>query len=401
MWRFLQPSRIYLDYASATPLTHAVRNAMMPYLRADFGNPSAIHQEGISARKAVEDARALVASTLRVRPSEIHFVGSGTEGNNLAILGRIESLVQQGKAYTDLEVITTRIEHPSILEVFTELERRGVVVNMVNVNQEGAIDRAHLLSLVSPRTVLVSFAYANSEVGTVQDVRGIVRAIKKQLGDESPVAIHIDAAQAPYWLPCALDALGVDLLSLDAGKCGGPKGVGVLVIRKGITLRPQIRGGGQEYGVRSGTENVAGIAGAAVAISEAQKQAASYAHQTSILRDRMIALLHTEIPEIVINGPVPESRTERIANNVAFSIPGIDSEFAVVVLDHYGIAAATKSACGSGDGAGSSVVRQLTGDELRVLSTFRFTLGPETSARDVKRAVSVLAKHVRRMREIV
>lgn len=206
--------------------------------------------------------------------------------------------------------------------------------------------------------------------------------------------MHLDAAQAPLWLPCEMDMLGVDLLSLDSGKCYGPKGVGVLAFRHGVPLVPYMHGGGQEGGLRSGTENVPLIVGCAEALVRAQKTWKTRAHAVTLLRDFMFALLEKEIPHVIING----SREARVPNNVHISIPGIESEFAVITLDRHGINASTKSACGAGTSGGSSVIRTLTRSEDRARSTIRFTLGEETTQKEIVRAVHVLRVHTESVR---
>jgi cysteine desulfurase len=244
---------------------------------------------------------------------------------------------------------------------------------------------------LSTKTVLVTCAYVNSEIGTVEDVKRVTRVVRahnKENGTNTRV--HLDAAQAPLWLPCEMDMLGVDLISFDSGKCYGPKGVGVLAFRHGIKLSPVLFGGGQEGGLRSGTENTPLIVGCTEALVRAQVTWEVRALRVRTLRDRMLDLLLRTISGVVVNG----SRADRVANNVNVSIPGIDAEYAVITLDHHGIAASTKSACGVGDATGSAVVRELTHDDARARSTIRFTLGEETTDSDIEAAVRVLNTHV-------
>ncbi len=387
--------RIHLDYASTTPVAPEVLRAMQPYFSQEWANPGAIYKEGVQARKAVEDARMLVARTLRVRPDGITFTSGGTESNNLALIGTIEQLHAEGRAYADMEIISTAIEHPSILETLAYLTTKGVHIMYAPVAEDGRILQGEFQKLLGDKTVLVTVAYVNSEVGVVQDIKKITRAVRAWNTEHSAhVRTHTDASQAPLWLSCALDMLGVDLMTLDAGKCYGPKGSGVLARRHGVRLLPASFGGGQEAGLRSGTENVPLVVGCARALARAQEDCAAESARITALRDRFFTRLAEHIPESVVNGDC----MHRVANNVNISIPHIDSEYAVIWLDAHGIAASTKSACGVGKGTGSAVVRAMTKDDARALSTIRFTLGKETTERDIVRAVEVLVEYRERMR---
>ena len=393
--------RIYLDTAAATPVSREVRAAMLPYLETGFGNPSAIHAEGIAARLAVEESRQKVATTLGIRPEGVLFTSGGTESNNLAILGRLKYLARkEGIAYSDMEVVTTRIVHPSILSLIPVIEATGVTVRYAEVDNEGKISVAALEAVLSPKTVLVTFAYANSEVGVVQAVSRLVRTVRQYEKTHTKgrkIVVHIDAAQAPLWLPCALTALGVDMMSLDVGKCNGPKGIGVLATRGQVPLLPILYGGGQEQGLRPGTENVAGVVGAATALALAQADHAKRAVQVSTLRDTFINLLTEALPEVVLNGPRGENR---LANNINISLPKFDTEYAVVYLDAQGIAASTKSACAGAGGGESVVVSTLTGDSVRAKSTLRLSLSPDTTLADAKATVAALVRFKNKMSEL-
>ena len=393
--------RIYLDTAAATPLRKEVRAAMLPYLETEFGNPSAIHAEGIAARSAVESSRQKVATTLGIRPEGVLFTSGGTESNNLAILGRLKYLARkEGIAYSDMEVITTRIEHPSIMSLVPVIEATGVTVRFVEVDGEGKITVAALEKVLSPKTVLVTFAYANSEVGVVQNVSRLVRTVRqfeKTHTHGRRIVIHIDAAQAPLWLPCSLTSLGVDMMSLDVGKCNGPKGVGMLVVRGNVPLLPILYGGGQEQGLRPGTENVANIVGSATALALAQADYKERAASVSKLRDSFIDLLTEALPEVLLNGPQGE---DRLANNINISLPKLDTEYAVVYLDAQGIAASTKSACAGAGGGESTVVSTMTGNSERAKSTLRLSLSADTTLADAKATVTALVRFKNKMNEL-
>jgi cysteine desulfurase len=387
--------RVYLDYAAATPLSKEVFLAMKPHLIDMYGNASAIHKEGQVARQAVELARERSARALQARPEFLTFVSGGTEANNLALIGAIESLSREGKEYNDMAVVTTQIEHPSVLNACKALEARGVRVKYVSVDGEGRVELDTLRALLTAETVLFSCAYANSEIGTVQNVHAIKKVLteaEKKHGTK--ILFHVDAAQAPLWLSCQLDRTYADLLALDVGKCNGPKGVGLLVRSRRVMLSSIAFGGGQESGLRPGTENTAGIVGASVAFEEAQRNFNTRAEKVKKVRDVGIAHLLTEIPAAILNGSTGE---ERLANNINISIPGLDTEFATIVLDKHGFAVSTKSACAGAGGGESVVVKEISGDPIRARSTLRISLSPETTVQDLKDLTAVLKSHEQKM----
>ncbi len=394
-WFKKKQRRIHLDYAATTPLDLSVLAAMQPYLTELWANPSALYREGVVVREAIESARAQLAQTLHIRARDVTFTSGGTEANNLAIAGVIEAAVEQGRFYTDIEVITTSLEHPSILELLKWYARRGVVIKYVPTTAEGLIEVRALADLLSARTILVTFAYVNSEIGVIQPVKQITRCVRAHNTKQgTAVLTHIDACQAPLWLSCELDRLGVDLLTLDAGKCYGPKGFGILARRHHVPLVPMMRGGDQEYGFRPGTENPALIVGGVMAIVRAQKEWEVRSARVTDLRNYFITKLEAAIPAVHLNG----SRTERVANNVNISIPGLDTEYAVIALDATGIAAATKSACGGARGGGSTVVRAVSNNEALARSTLRFTLGEETIREEIEITITALKRHCEQMK---
>jgi cysteine desulfurase len=371
--------------------------AMMPFFSEQFANAGAIHAQGQEAKSALTKAREEIASVLRVRPAGVIFTGSGTESNNIALLGCIAHHKSEGREYSQMEVVTSAIEHASILSVCSHLESLGVKVHYLVPDTEGIVSTSSLESSLTPNTVAVALGYVNSEIGVVQPITKlarVVRAKEKEFGTQ--VLVHVDAAQAPLWLPCALDALLCDTLSLDAGKCYGPKGVGVLAMTHNTKLAPTLFGGGQETGLRAGTENIALIVGAVASITIAQKHYKERVEKVAALRDGFFKLL-LGIDGVVVNG----SRTARVANNVHISIPGVESEFAVVTLSRDGIDAATKSACGGAKGEGSSVVRTLFSDSARALSTIRFTLGEETTLAELSQTVALLSTHVEKTKAVL
>jgi cysteine desulfurase len=361
---------------------------MKPYLEGNFGNPSAIHAEGVVARRAVETARESIALTSQVRPEYVTFTGGGTEGNNLAIFGVVEAQRKAGRPYADLEVITTNIEHPSVGAAMERLTQLGVIVKYVDVDETGKIVIAHLKELLSPRTVLLSVAYANSEIGTIQPLHAIKKVLaQSEQKNDTQIFFHVDAAQAPLWASCLSSTAGADMLVLDFAKCNGPKGTGAMIKSRRVELVAAVYGGGQESALRPGTENVPGIVGAAVAFFEAQQNWKARAQRVSQVRDEAITILKQAIPELLVNGA---QGRERLANNVNVSISGLDTEFAAVVLDGQGFAVSTKSACAGAGGGESTVVKETTGDAARAASTLRFSLAPETSVEDMQKLAAAL-----------
>ncbi len=394
-----ETKRVYLDWAAATPLLPEAKAAMEPFLKGDFGNPSAIHKEGQVARLAVEGARDFVARALQVRPEFVTFTGGGTEGNNLAIKGTIEALHQAaGRSYSDMEVITTKIEHSSVSLATEHLRSIGVQVRYVGVDEEGFVKLSDLRELLSEKTVLFSVAYANNEIGVVQPVHQIKKLLRQtEERFNTQIFFHVDAAQAPLWLSCQFETVGADLLVLDAAKCCGPKGVGVLVRSRRPVLAPILFGGGQEQGIRSGTENVAGVIGVAIAIEWAQTNWRARAELARAVRDEATRLLLETIPGAVLNGPHGE---DRLANNINISIPGINTEYAAVWLDARGFAVSTKSACAGAGGGESAVVKAISNDAARAHSTLRFTIGPDTKPSDLRKLTEALKIYVTKMRDL-
>ncbi|MBY0537775.1 cysteine desulfurase [Patescibacteria group bacterium] len=385
-----------MDHASATPMLPEVFTAMTPYLTELFGNPGSIHTEGQTAKAAVTNARTKVARALSVQPECVTFTSGGTESNNLGIIGVVKARHESGIPYEQIEIITTLIEHPATGKTFEYLGGLGVVVKYVPVDEGGQIILSQLQALLTPATLLVSVAYVNSEIGVIQDIGAISRVISKYTKQQAiDIFLHIDAAQAPLWLPCELSRLGCDLMSLDAGKFGGPKGVGALVHQKRVPISPISFGGRQEQGLRPGTESVASIVGFAKAFELAQSSWQSNAEKVGALQQYFYQKLSELIPTAVINGVVSDAR---VVNNINVSIPGIDSEFAVVTLDVAGIAISTKSACSSAGGGASQVVQTITNDTARASTTLRFSLGLQTSTQDIDRALTELAHHVAKIR---
>ncbi len=376
---------IYLDNASTTPVRKEVLSAMKPFWSENFGNPSSITKMGVLARKAVEQARMTIAECLLRRPNEVTFTGGGTESNNLAILGAVGYLEKRGSKISDLHFITTKIEHSSVLECFKELERRGAQVDYLGVQENGLIDLKELRKAIKSNTVLVSIAYANNEIGTVQPIRDIAKEVRHARKEKELPYFHTDASQAGLYLDLNVNQLGVDLMTLDGQKIYGPKDVGALFVKAGVNISPITFGGGQEKGLRSGTENVPLIVGLAKAFELARKDFEKTAKKVKNVRDYFWQKLQRQIPSAVLNG----DGENRLPNNLNFSIPGIDPEFTVLCLDEAGIVCSTKSACDH-DADESFVVRALGKSDEIVKSALRFSLDSKVTRRDIDFAVKKL-----------
>jgi cysteine desulfurase len=396
MWHPFKKQRIYVDYAAATPLAPAVARLMRAFEDDVYANASGVHLEARQAHTALEEARAKIAGVLATTPHNVVFTSGGTESNNLALLGVVEKLHEGGREYADMEIVTTAIEHPSLIEPLRVLASKGVVVIHAPVAHEGRITEKDFRTLLSPKTVLVTFAYANSEIGVVQDVRALSRIVRLWRAEQknSYPYVHIDACQAPLWLSCKMDSLGVDMMTLDAGKCYGPKGVGVLALRGDVSLTPLLRGGSQEGGLRPGTENVSLMVGCAAALHAAQLGWEERARKVTERCEFFIKKLAAAFPAMVLNGP----HEGRLANNVNISIPGLDGEYAVVGLDVRGVACSTRSACKTNeslDEGGSHVLRALCLPQDVVQGAIRFSPGEQTTTRELERVVTLLLDHAR------
>ena len=372
---------IYLDYAAATPLDPAVLTAMLPYFGEQFYNPSATYLPAVQVRKDLDRARAGVAHILGARPSEIVFTAGGTEANNLAIKGVLEQ-------YPGSNVVVSAIEHESVLRTAHSFDCREV-----GVSPQGIVDPADVVKAIDDQTVLVSIMYANNEVGSVQPIHQIalaladIRRARRQNGNDLPLYLHTDAAQAAAYLDLHAARLGVDLMTLNAGKIYGPKQTGALFVASHVRFTPQILGGGQERGKRSGTENVAGAIGFAKALELVQQRRHQEVARLQTLRDLFFDLLEKKISNVVVNG----SRKNRLPNNVHITIPGQDNERLIIALDDAGILCAAGSACCASNEEPSHVLRAMGVSDADAQSSLRFSMGLQTDEQAVRRAVEVLA----------
>jgi cysteine desulfurase len=376
--------RVYLDYASGAPLS---AKALRAYSRALtlFGNASSAHTEGRAAHDALQEARTTIARSLGTKPDELIFTSGGTEANALAIWGHLYALLRDGKNFSDFHVITTTIEHSSILNSFKRLEFDGVGVTYVAPDKNGIVPAEDILKAVRPNTVLVSMAHVNSELGTVQRIAEIGAELRKL---PNPPTFHVDAAQSPLYLDAGPHVLRADMVSYDAQKVLGPKGVGILYRNFSVPLMSLYGGGTQERSVRPGTENVPAVVAAAVAFADAAEERKERAEKVRALRDSLVELLTKEVPEAEVLG----SLKHRIANNLFITIPGADGDYLTVLMDREGVAISPRSACIGSGGGYSEVALELTGDKRKAAGTIRFSLGPTTTGAELRHAVKALRK---------
>lgn len=398
--------RIYLDYSASTPLDPDILKKMNPYWNIHFGNAGALHSEGVKAKDVLNKARNDIARSIHSKPEEIIFTGSGTEGNSLAILGYMNALEKklkkEGKSIKGLHVVTGSAEHPSTLNCSDSFQEEGVLVDLIDFDECGIINPKDVRKLLRKETVFVSMSYVNNEIGTVQPILEIAKEIRtheKETG--AKIIFHIDASQAPLYFDCTPDNLGVDLMTIDGQKIYGPKGVGFLYKRNGVSLEPIMKGGNQEFGLRPGTENIPLIVGLKEAFTKAVLNREKEVKNIKDLQDYFINLLEQEIPQMILNG----DRELRSPNNINISIVGLDNEYLVIALDERGIAIATRSAClGLGNGTHSYVVELLYKDKKRGVeiakSSIRISLGRGITKQDIKYVVSVLADEVKKFDSI-
>ena len=376
--------KVYLDNAATTALSPKVLEQMMPYLTTIYGNPSSPHSFGQEARKGVDHARDQVAQALNALPEEIIFTGCGTESDNTVLFGVAERYAKKGN-----HIITTNVEHHAILHTCEALEKRGVEVTYLPVDENGMVTAEQVANAITDKTILVSIMFANNEVGTIMPIAEVGKACR-----ERGVLFHTDAVQAVGHVPIDVKAMNIDMLSLSAHKFHGPKGVGALYMKKGIRLPSYVMGGAQERNRRAGTENVAGIVGLGAAIALATQTLEESAARMTKLRDKLIAGIAQRIPEVKLNG----HPTMRLPNNVNYSIKYIEGESILLMLDMNGIAASSGSACTSGSLDPSHVLLALGLSHEVAHGSVRLTLSDETTEEDIDYVLDVLPKVAERLR---
>lgn len=381
------PEAIYLDHAATTPVRGEVQEAMAPYLGDRFANPSSVYRPAQAVRAALDAARDTVAGAISAAASEIIFTSGATESDNAAIKG-----VALARRQTHRHVVTTAIEHHAVLHPVEDLQHHlGFDVTVVPVRPSGIVDPDEIERALRPDTALVSVMWANNEIGTVQPIEEIA-AITRQRG----VPFHVDAVQAAAYLPIDLSSVPVDLLSLSAHKFYGPKGTGVLYLRRGTPWFPLLTGGAQERDRRGGTENVAGIVGLARALELAVEERESQAREVRERRDTLLDDIRRRLNGIHVNGDLER----RLPNNLNLSVEGVHGESLLLALDLAGVLASSGSACTSGTLEPSHVLLALGLSEQRAQSSLRLTLGRDTTSEDVRHAAEVLEHVVSRLRRL-
>ncbi len=377
--------RVYLDYAATTPLDPRVLEVMKPYFYKKFGNSMSLHSFGLEAKQALEESRETVAKSMNANPEEIIFTGSATESINSVIKGIAFANKEKGK-----HIITSAIEHHAVLESCKWLEEQGFEITYLPVDKYGLVDLEKLKSSIKSNTILVSIMHANNEIGTIEPIEEIGKICK-----EKDVLFHTDAVQSFGKIPIDVNKMNVDLLSLSAHKFYGPKGVGATFIRKGTNIDPLLHGGGHEFGVRSSTENIAGIVGLAEAVRLREKEMKPEAARLTKLRDYLIRNV-LKIENSYLNGHL----TKRLSNNANFWFAFIEGEALIIQLDSYGIAASTGSACSSSTLEPSHVLMAIGLKHEQAHGSLRLSLGKYTTKSEIDYAIKVLPKVVWNLRKI-
>ena len=367
---------IYLDNSATTPIKSEVLQEMMPYLTTEYGNASSLYSVGRNAKRAIEKARNRVAELLNCNHNEIYFTGGGSESDNIALKGFAYANKEKGN-----HIITSKIEHPAILETCKTLERQGFEVSYINVKEDGIIDVEELRKSIKSNTILISVMTANNEVGTIQPIEEIAK-----IAHDNNVVFHTDAVQAIGNVKIDVEKMRIDMLSLSSHKINGPKGVGALYIKNGIEVEKFINGGHQEKDRRAGTENVAGIVGLGKAAEIARKNMETHIRNLSKVRDYYIKKVQKEIPNIRING----SMENRLPGNANISFKGVNASELIFKLDERGICVSSGSACSSGNTNPSHVLTAMNVPEVYLNSAIRTTFGDNNTFEQVDYVVKIL-----------
>jgi cysteine desulfurase len=378
--------KVYLDYAATTPADERVLEAMTPYFREKFGNPSSIHSYGQEAKRAIEESRSIIASSIGSSPSEIIFTGSGTESNNLAIKGTAWSLKNRGS-----HIITSSIEHHSVLETCHYLEKEGFRVTYLPVDSYGMVDPDDVTRSITDDTILLSIMHANNEVGTIQPVSEI-----GAIAHDRDVLFHIDAIQTFCHIPISLGEINADMVSFSAHKLYGPKGTGALYVKKNLEPVSLLHGGSQESGMRASTHNVASIVGFSAAVEIAGDHLDREYSETVKSRDMLTSGILDNIENTSLNG----HREKRLPGNVSVSFHGLKSEVVLLGLDMKGIACSTGSACNTETIEPSHVLTAMGIEPEKATSTLRFSVGRSTTEEDIAYVIEAVTETIARLRSI-
>lgn len=378
--------QIYADNAATTRLSDTALNAMLPYMQAEYGNPSSLHSVGQRAQEALTDARARIAQRLGCQPTEVIFTSGGSEADNQAI----RSVAAFGKLKGKTHIISTAFEHHAVLHTLEALEKEGFTVTLLDVHEDGMVSAQQVEEAITPDTCLVTIMYANNEIGTVQPIAEIGEVCRRH-----GVLFHTDAVQAVGHLPVNVAEQNIDLLSLSAHKFHGPKGIGVLYARRGVPIFPLIHGGAQERNRRGGTENIPAIVGMAAALDEACDHLEEDTAKLTALRERLIAGL-SNIPHSVLNG----HREHRLPGTVNFCFEGIEGESLLLLLDDRGVYASSGSACTSGSLDPSHVLLAIGRPHEIAHGSLRLSLSPDTTQEEVDYMVEAVTDVVAYLRSI-
>ena len=396
--------KIYLDYAATTPVDAKVLETMLPYFSKNFGNAMSVHSFGQEALESIDNARTQMAKFFGCSPSEIIFTSGATESNNLVVKGSLRSYYSiTRKAGEKAHIITTKFEHHCVLDACKLAEKEGLAeISYISPDHEGIISAKEIKKAIKPNTILISVMYVNNEIGTVQPIAEIGKMLKKinsqRLEKKLPqISFHTDATQSINYFNCNVDEIGVDLLSMSAHKIYGPKGVGILYIRKGTHIKRVQDGGDQEYKMRAGTHNVPGIVGLGTAISMIKSPKTQAAiKELKKLRDYLIKKVLKEIPKSYLNG----SKEKRSPNNANFRFDDVEGEGLILSLDLEGIAASTGSACSSGALEPSHVLLSMGLKHEQAHGSLRITIGKYTTKKEIDILIVKIKEIVKRLRKI-
>lgn len=375
---------IYVDYAAATPLLPDALEAMWPFFSEQFYNPSSSYQAAKQVKRAIEDVRTRVAHWIGSKPAEVIFTAGATESINLAINGVM-------RTYPDARVAVSAIEHEAVLATAKQYSH-----TIIPVTPDGLVHVADLKQYIDDQTVLISIGYANNEIGTIQPLKNIaqvlqeVRQLRRLKNNPLPLFLHTDASQAACYLDLHASRLGVDLLTLNGGKMYGPKQTGILFVKAGLRLAPQVAGGGQEMGLRSGTENVAGAVGLATALDVVQSQRKEAVVKVGVMRDQLQHSIMEALPHTVVNG----NQKKRLPNILNLAWPGVDGERLIMQLDQAGIMASTGSACAANKQTASHVLQALGLDNATIQGSLRLSFGVNTTPEELKKLLNALVRFV-------
>ncbi len=406
---------VYLDHAATTPIDPRVKKVMAPFESEKFGNPSSLHSHGKQAKEALENSRNTIAKIIGAKPTEIIFTAGGTESVNLAIFGVAKMNTDRKSDKHGLpHLVASIIEHHCVLHSFSNLVGEGYATSIVEVDKFGRIDQSRLKASVRPETILISVMYANNEIGTLQPIAEIGKWLKalnaeRQKTNLPRIFFHTDACQAAGYVDLNVDKLGVDLMSVNGSKIYGPKQTGFLYVRTGVPLAPLVHGGGQERGLRSGTENVAGVVGLAKALELAQAGRIKENNRLLKLQDYLTTQIIKTIPNVLLNGAGNQKLKvvtsnkyifSKLPNNINVTFKKTEGEALMFYLDSYGFSVSTSSACSADITEASHVLLAIGRTREEAKSSIRFSLGKSTTLIGIKNLMKVLPKLVRDLRKV-